>query len=393
VIIGDGQGVRFARSFSLGTAQLTLALANRASLPYARAETRRLEAAEFADLPGDMAEVCQQFVRQWLMEFRACLQMFNESSAAPGGAEGVRRLILGGGGPLWAPLREAIRGAAEMPVTLPGTLPGHEDRPGASFLIACGLAADGLGIARAPSSLLTPEIRQSLNRRRNKRYWMLTGGFSLGALAMIGAATQISFLRERRQLGVHNLTLQRSDNIRRESEELLRKQEQVEAMIAPLADFVHNSARIRDLTLYLARVKEADDFITFLGDSESYLQLRLDPGEDGDRREISPSTRLASRELNRKQAEQMRGARMNRLIVEGFTPRRNLASVKALIEELRKHPGVRGADLLSDDFIFEDPERDPQWLSTGFRRFVLDLELVPPRPDAPPPPPAAGRRP
>jgi hypothetical protein len=157
---------------------------------------------------------------------------------------------------------------------------------------------------------------------------------------------------------------------------------QVDKMLRPLTDFVSNSTRIRDLTLFIAREKDPEDFLTFLGDSESYLQLRLENADDKERRALTPTRRLALQQLNRKQAEEMRDARMNRIIVEGFTRQQNLSTVKSLIEKLETLPSVARADLLSDDLIFEDPERASEWASTRFRRFVLDLRLVESMPPA-----------
>lgn len=375
MIVGDGQGVRFARSMAMGTALLTQALASREKLPFSQAERLRIQAASFADLPGEMPEVCAQFVRQWVQEIQAGLQLYGESPAGAGPREKIRTLHLSGGGAAWAPLIRELREQMSLSVTVPGMLPGLETVAAGPFLTACGLAADGLHLARAPSSLLVQEIRRSLSRQRNKRYWAMTGAFSLGALAAVGAATQISFNRERQELGMHNRTLQRSDAIRQESETLLARQRQVQQMMKPLADFVTNSSRVRDLTLRIAQEKGPEDFITFLGDSESYLQLRLDSAEDRERRMLSPRNRLALQRLDRQEAENLRSARMSRLIIEGFTPRKDLTTVKSLIDTLQELDAVEQADLLSDNFVFPDPERDAEWAATGYRRFVLDVRL------------------
>lgn len=378
VVIGNGRGALFARSFAMGTSQLTQALAGRARVPPQQAERMRVRAASFAELPGDMDEVCANFVRQWMRELDACLQMFDDAVGRKTGGESVRRMLLSGGGSAWKPLAGALKAVAPISLSPVGLMPGREDKQSHEYMIASGLAADGLGIARAPSSLLSAAIRQSLNRRRNKRYWVTAGVFSVAAAGMVVAATRVAFQREQHRLREQTATLKRSDAIRRDSEELQSRKKLVENMIAPLEDFVNNSARVRDLTLYIAEHKQDRDFLTFLGDSESYLQLRLDSAGDRERRTVSPRDKLALRNLNRQQAELLRDARLNRLIVEGFTPRENLASVRDLIGKLGEHPAVERADLLSDDFVFTDPGRDRQWISTGYRRFVLDLQLVEP---------------
>jgi Tfp pilus assembly PilM family ATPase len=379
VSIADGQGVLFARSFAMGTLQLTQALAGRERTSLQQAERMRIQAASFEALPESMHEVCNQFVRQWHQEITACVHMFKESAGRSQPQAKISRILLSGGGTAWKPLEAALRSAAEIPLSLVGRINGHEQVDSRDYMIAAGLAADALGISRTPSSLLTAGLRQRLNRQRNKQYWMVTGVFAVATVAMVAATTQVAFSRESQTLQQKNTTLQRSELIRKESEEIVAKKLHLEQMMLPLADVVQNSARIRDLTLFIAREKSNSDFITFLGDSESYLQLRLDEQsqtEEGSRRMRSPLQELQKDEMARLQAESMRDAKMNRLIIEGFTSRENLSTVKALIEKLKTPPAVQRADLLSDDLIFADPERDKQWSRGRFQRFVLEVKLV-----------------
>lgn len=376
VIVGDGQGVRFARSFALGTAQISQSLAGQAKIPFAQAERLRLKSESLKDLPPEMEGVLANFVRQWIQELNACLQLFRDGKGQAGPADDLRRVMLCGGGAQWNPLQQALKNELTLSVSLPGTLPGLDTRSSPSYIIACGLAADGLGIARAPSSLLTPQIRQGLNRKRNKQYWVVTSVFSVAALAMFGAATRITLDRETKNLNSQNATLQRLTNIQTERETLLEQKQKVESMILPVADFVSNSTRVRDLTLFIAKEKDPEDFLTFLGDSQSYLQIRLETPDDQEQRALSASRRLALKKLNRQLAAEMEDAGMKRITVEGFTRRRDLSSVKTLIEKLAELPSVKSADLQSDDFVFGDPDRDPEWAKTRFRKFTIELELV-----------------
>ncbi|MEX2607556.1 MAG: pilus assembly protein PilM [Kiritimatiellia bacterium] len=378
MVIGNGQGVLFARSFAMGTAQLTQSLATKTRTSFAQAERIRLQTDSAAECSDELREVTAAFVKQWSQELNACLQIYQESAGKHPGAEPIRRLMLCGGGARWTPLVEGLKRELTLSLSTPGSLPGLENENSLPYITACGLAADGLGLARAPSSLLTSQIRQSLDRRRNKRYWMVTSVFSVAALAMFGAATQLSFQREKDQLNQHNQTLQRSDTIRLESEKLLERKAQVDRMMRPLVDFVYNSTRIRDLTLLIADKKAENDFITFLGDSDSYLRIRLEQLDSRERRARQPPPgRNPANRLRTPEVEETPSPRMNRLIVEGFTPDQDLSTVKALIENLQADPAIEKADLLSDDLVVEDQERDTLWQSSGHRRFVLDLRLVP----------------
>lgn len=377
VVIGDGRGILFARTFAMGTALLTQAVATHTRTPMRQAERERIRATSFDHLPEGAARACTQFVQRWSDELLSCVQMFQSQCTQDEPA--LNKIILSGGGSLWDPLRNALIEAAPLRMVPAGRIAGQEQVQSAEFMIAAGLAAQALGIDRAPSSLLPESIRQGLVRERNKRYWALTGGFSVAAMGMLLASTQISFKREQEQLNRQNDTLRRCEQLAREIEAVKTRMVQMDTMTQPLIRFVNNSARVRELTLFIGANKGRQDFITLIADSESYLNLRVNPQTTGNRRDV-PQLSLSQRKAASEQAGQLRTSRMNRLIVEGFTPQGNLRTVKDLIEKLRTHPSVEKADLITDDMVFTDPERDQEWQSTRARRFVLDVQLVNPTP-------------
>jgi len=380
VVIGDGRGVLFARSFAMGTLQLTQALASRQRIALQQAERIRVGAERLEDLPEGMQQTLEQFVSQWHQEINACIQLFLESRDAASPRVELSRILLSGGGALWEPLSDMLRAESRLSLSTVGRIPGHEQVQNRDFMIAAGLAADALGIARAPSSLLTPEVRSHLNRQRNKQYWMMTGVFAAASVGMIIAATQVAFSREKKTLQSHDKILRRSEQIRKQNNTSTEKKVRIEEMLKPLQEVVNNSVRIRDLTLFIAENKSRSDFLTFLGDSESYIRQRMDQPvdpEDGERRIRSPRRELQIQEMTRRQAEALRNAQMNRIIIEGYTRRTNLSTVKSLIERLRSHPTVERADLLSDDLVFSDPADDQIWSSRRNKKFVLEVILTP----------------
>jgi len=380
VVIGDGRGVLFARSFAMGTLQLTQALASRQRIALQQAERIRVGAERLEDLPEGMQQTLEQFVSQWHQEINACIQLFLESRDAASPRVELSRILLSGGGALWEPLSDMLRAESRLSLSTVGRIPGHEQVQSRDFMIAAGLAADALGIARAPSSLLTPEVRSHLNRQRNKQYWMMTGVFAAASVGMIIAATQVAFSREKKTLQSHDKILRRSEQIRKQNNTSMEKKVRIEEMLKPLQEVVNNSVRIRDLTLFIAENKSRSDFLTFLGDSESYIRQRMDQPvdpEDGERRIRSPRRELQIQEMTRRQAEALRNAQMNRIIIEGYTRRTNLSTVKSLIERLRSHPTVERADLLSDDLVFSDPADDQIWSSRRNKKFVLEVILTP----------------
>ena len=381
VAVVDGRGIRFARSFAMGTAQLTQTVATQGKLPLQQAERVRLQSKSFEELPGEAPRACEQFVQRWTRELVSCLQMFQN---APGGKEedrDVKRILLSGGGSLWAPLYEALKGASPKTLSRVGRVAEHEHEESACFMIAAGLAADALGISRAQANLLPEVYRALLVRERNKRHWLVAGIFSVASMGLVAVGTQLALARENEQLNRHNNMLQRGTVLRGEIEGVEARMKLMDEMTAPLIRFVSNSARIRDLTVTISQEKGEQDFITFIGDSESYLELRVLAEENRALQEGARRAPQRQRQVNPVRVEGLRTARMNRLIVEGFTARADLVTVRALIEALRAHPDVHWADLLTDDFVFGDLDLDEVWVATGNQRFVLDVELMDVLPD------------
>jgi hypothetical protein len=56
----------------------------------------------------------------------------------------------------------------------------------------------------------------------------------------------------------------------------------------------------------------------------------------------------------------------------------DLSTVRAMIASLRARPSVAGADLLGDDKLREDPDRDARWAGTGCRLFAVEVSLPAP---------------
>ena len=370
LVLADGRGIHSARSAALGVEQLNRSLAQALEVSPPEAERRRVSMQSTDELPDQAKQALDLFVSRWIRETDAFVRM--------AGQETPTRMMLAGGGALWEPLRQALESASPLSIHRVGRIAGLEQQESATHIVAAGMAADLLGMSRAPASLLPAELSSMHSRKRNQRYWAMTGIFSVLSMACIIALTRIAFQREQAILNRHNNTLQRCEKIRSEIESIESKMRMVEEMTMPLIRFVNNSARIRDLALHIAQNKADRDFLTFLGDGESYLRLRLEAIAEAERqagREAPPEIRLADRMEDTRNAATLGDARMKRIIVEGFTAKKDLSTVKALIESLRTHEDVTQADLLSDDFIFINPLRDDQWTSTGYRRFVLDLKL------------------
>ena len=63
------------------------------------------------------------------------------------------------------------------------------------------------------------------------------------------------------------------------------------------------------------------------------------------------------------------------IVVEGYTPVADLSTVRTMIEALREHPAVEDADLLGDDRLREDPERDERWAPADCQLFAIEITV------------------
>ena len=67
----------------------------------------------------------------------------------------------------------------------------------------------------------------------------------------------------------------------------------------------------------------------------------------------------------------------HRIVIEGYTPKADLVTVKELIAELGATDFIESADLLSDDQVVADADRVPR-KGRGARRFVVDIKVAAP---------------
>lgn len=383
VVIGDGRGVLFARSFSLGTALLTNAFASALGVTPQEAERQRLEAMDIEQLPAEGKTAVDQFTRRWQEEVQSCIDMYRSQVDAD---RSVERIMLSGGGVRWDPLRQQLLSATGLPAAMVGNLPGQEHTQSAEYIIAAGLAASGLNLAVAPGSLLPEEIRGSLVRERNKQYWLLTGIFSVAAMGVFVVSLNMGMAREREYLTNYNSQLERCKASAKQIEAMQKRLDTINEMTQPLIRFVNNSARVRDLTLFIGENLASDAFITLIADSESYIRQREETYEAFRTKKDGPRPRRPALYRDRQQSTQaeiarLRNARMNLLIVEGFSTGPGYFGVRDLIRMLEKREEVEAVDLMTDDLIIEDDFTDPQWLSTGGRKFVVRIQLKDPTAD------------
>ena len=64
--------------------------------------------------------------------------------------------------------------------------------------------------------------------------------------------------------------------------------------------------------------------------------------------------------------------------MEGYTPIKDLTILESMIEKIRNHPGIHKADLLADDKIRTNPQRETVWGELEMTLFVIQITPVHP---------------
>ncbi len=365
IAIGSAEGLYFVRSFGVGGRAFTDAMARSLKVPFALAESRK---ESEGDLRGDRPEhaALRQVADQWLNELRSCLSVF--ANLFPDPEARPRRVILAGGGARLAGFADRIGEALRLPVA-GADAAGWLDDPAeaAGYATAVGLALAAQNAGRCRISLLPEDLRYEREFRRQKPVWVaaaivaglifatgLAGGYRDNQRKADVLRAQEASVRARQELAAS------IEAIRSRNDKLRRIGGTVRTLIA-------GGPVLSDLLTVIQKGKDNDDWITMVADADLYFEKPAagpserrpvpGPGEPAAGTAVPPAP-----------------APFQRVLIEGYTRRGNLATVKRLIDALAAAPFVASADLLSDDEVVESEaaERDG---TIGARRFVLDVRL------------------
>ncbi len=410
VAVGSGAGLMFARSFATGGQAFTDALAEATELPQRHAEDQKVAGASLTEGDDATREALTEAADTWLSEFDACMSVYRSSYTQDTDEPG--QIVCTGGGAMLKGLPEYIASRTGMNLVTLESLPvaGSSAVP-CSFAIATGLAIAGLQAAKTHISLLPQSIRQAIMLQRQKKFWVAAAAAAalLLAVNVLGGYRDIEAQRER--LTRQSAVLKRCEQLAGQIEASESANQQILKMAAPVERLVRNGPFMRRLLALLATEKDKNDCITMVCDAAFYIPREelLSSMEPKDKTDKSkPATRTRTRRWNIPTAASTDEAEdkapkdaFQSVIVEGYTPMSNLSTVDRLIAVLNNAPFVEHADLLGDDKIVFDPDRDAGWRETRMRRFVIQLTQVPPEkegeaallPIAKPPRAAAASRP
>ena len=254
--------------------------------------------------------------------------------------------------------RERIRSVAGAPCLDAADLPeARRQGAGSGFTPALGCALTSLGRAPISLSVFPAAAREQQVLRRQAPWWM-----AAAACAALGMALPVSRVHRSRVVHrrrVHQLRnrLERLSGLERD---LLERQAENQALrrgMAPLRGAVHGADVVRRALQAVASAKDEEDWIILAADAGRYL---------------------AEGHAVTGRATGSTGTPVEHLVIEGYTPAHDLSTVRAMIERLRRYPFIAEADLLADDRLRQDPDRDRLWAPLGCRLFALEIRTVMP---------------
>ena len=291
----------------------------------------------------------------WIAELKACLDLyaaqFTHRKFTP------RIVVLGGGGALTPELAERAEAALGLPVrplNRSGRQVGVDEVE--RFVTAIGLGVSGLGVGRTAISLLPRAMRENLVLRWQKRYWVLSASALAAAIIALSAGRFMDLRRTERMIARRAAELTDLHDSRERLMGLEALNGRLERQTAPFRRAARNGVVLRAMIDAVGTAKHPDDWITLIADARSYARTEDETKRDAPEELSSP----------------------DQIIVEGYTPVQDLSTVRAMIDALQQHPEVAAADLLGDDRLRKDEERDARWSIAGGRLFAIEITLVSP---------------
>jgi len=376
VAFGSGRGLLFARSFGSGGETFSEALRSGNGMSIAQADTFKITRGA---LDGDDREVAIKLSTVadfWLAEVQACLSSYRNQMRSDDLEPG--QIILSGGGSLLRGLRQRLEATTGLRVvhadaSLVNLLPTRPEH----FVVAAGLALTAHGVGKASVSLLPEYVRHELVFREKKPFWIASGvavALTVGVIIVGGV----------RAMGRQSVLLKEAEQTVTELRELTSRIENSEAASAvlrsqcePLMALLAMGPRYRDLVTLVAESLAPHDWISMICDEYAYYETAPDEKERQAKRGGAPGMRDSR--LTRGQEKEDSVAQMplpTRFIVEGYTPKANLATVRDLIERLRGSSLVKTADLIYDDQKVPAERFRPELADAAHNHFVILLEVA-----------------
>ena len=249
-------------------------------------------------------------------------------------------------------------------------------------LEGCGIAEDvgqysvavGLGMLGQKGeaedvglSLLPARHRDELTFRRQKPYWISAAVMAalILVVSLVGGLRDIA--RSEQRMTEQHAKLSEKESLRAQIERKKTQRARIIGMAGPVRDLMAAAPVMRDLITLVTESLASDDWITMMCDAESYYP------EEG-LAYLYPEKMKKDRS-GRPRVKKEDVALFSRIIIEGYTAKRNLSSVKTFISKLAAAEFVESVDLLGDDKIVSEADLKKSTRAKRAHRFVIDVKI------------------
>jgi len=366
VAIGSRNGILFSRHFDHGGDLFTEAIAKSMDIGHREAEDLKIRhgfSIDEAHAGSNALQALQETADGWIAEIESTLFFYHERFSQK--EEQPQVLVLSGGGAGCSGLTQYV--AAEMSIEVRAFEPpwsGRKVEHAGRFAIAGGLALAVLKKTRMQLNILPPDRKDALHLRSQIPYWKAIGVTLSLAILICIAGRLVNYKRDQTYAESLSQRLEGFQSMNQELDTLKKENARLNGRLR----FAHRGMRdgmiLRAIVGAIASVMNSEDWLILTADSKSYFA-----------RQPAPARRSLLQTDGETPATDPESHFLEGIIIEGYTPHEDFATVKTMIEKLRVIPYVENVDLLTDDKVISDPERDAQWEDLSARLFAIEIKV------------------
>ena len=327
--VGTREGMRFARSFDIGAVRFAEALASAKGIPVIQAHELLLTDPSLLAAANSGAHTpLTDVLHVWLTEIELTLAIdrdrFQDITETPCEitltGEGARLKGL----PDILAERTSLRTAIFSGLPLPGTISDP-----ASYMLAAGLAREGITHGLTRISLALPAMKARRHQQRDRWTWA-------AAAALVVAAGLTVFAGSCRATShAHHLEEQASrqseirDQLRSRLVHLQQDNRQLLATLKPVYQLAQKRLNVLELVRAVGEAK---------GNLDWFVSMTTLPG----------SSNLLSGPVASSFTQTNDASDSLQVLLRGYTPDARFYSVRSMIDHLQQNPRILNADLLDE---------------------------------------------
>lgn len=355
ISIGTAGGLRFSRSFDIGTQQFAAALAEDEQLTPAQAHERlRGTAAILESTSPALAKV----IKAWRQETLLSLETYRDRFPGPVGKVDEWRLT--GGGALLSGLAAGLEQWSSLPAKPFPLLPLPGDDAGAPvFALAAGLALTGVGSEGSHVSLAPAPLKQRQALRRRRLQLVTAGGVLLAALLTFATSRYLEQKDDREQAA----EAERQATAHVQMQERLSRLQLDNAALVDTLRPVYQSLGVRvalmDIIRAVSEARKGNDWCVSIATARPAASNALESAIMPGRTNVPGAAQL--------------------FLVRGYTPDPDFYSVRAMIDALHRNSRIINADLMDASALELSDPLASHWATLQAIPFALTLQTWPPR--------------